>query len=477
MRGLTAELAEAALRSVGAEPKVPYPGQKKTPWPSVHLACGRDIYPRLSNLRGDRGVCRYCAGYERGAARRGRLADAAVAEMRLAGWEPLAPYPGTAAKWLSRHVACGAERETTLNRVRRPGRYGCETCWRRIEGHRTWDAVSAQAFMESLGLTPLEPWPGGSSRPWSARHDACGRPVSPRLGNLAAGQGPCNHCGHEAGKRKMMLDDSDAEAMMRRAGLHPISPFPGVDKPWLCIHIDCGKQTSPTYTNIKRGQGGCSPCGDLVLARLFRMPEQNARDLMLEQGLEPLEPYVNSNTPWRCRHTCGREVTPRLSTASRGLGICRYCNSAFPFDGPAEVYMVADAKALKVGIASPKGSRITQHTSLGWRLKWRVSVPTGDDAYALEQSVIKWWRETLDAKPAYSKTEMPQWGSTETVSWDATSAVETLEYVLQLAGSLKLRFTATPSDDVHVRPELAATNRRSGRSRRGRGAPSDLTLF
>ncbi len=466
-----------AIRAVGAEPKVPYPGRKNLPWPSVHVACGRDISPRLSNVRGDRGVCRHCAGFERGATRRAKLADAAVAEMRAAGWEPLAPYPGTAARWLARHLACGVEGETTLNGVRRPGRYGCETCWRKSEGHRTWNSESAHAFMKSRGLTPLEAWPGGSSQPWLARHDACGREVAPRLGNLAAGQGPCKHCGHEAGHRKMMLDEVDAKSMMQRAGLEPISPFPGVDRPWLCIHVECGGQTSPTYTNIKRGQGGCSPCGDRVLSNLFRMPEQEARELMREQGLEPLEPYVNSSTPWRCRHTCGKEVRPRLSTASRGLGICRYCNSSFPFDGPAEVYMVADLNALKIGIASPTGARISKHTALGWRLKWRVRVPTGDDAYALEQSVIRWWRETLAAAPMYSRADMPQWGSTETVSWDASSPADVLEYVIQLARALGLEHTPIPSEDIHTRPQRPATNRTTSRRRRARGTPSDLTLF
>lgn len=54
--------------------------------------------------------------------------------MRAAGWEPVSPY------WLSdqvarRHVACGAERETTPNRVRRL-EGTVEMCWGRIEGHR-----------------------------------------------------------------------------------------------------------------------------------------------------------------------------------------------------------------------------------------------------------------------------------------------------------------------------------------------------
>ena len=477
MGRISAEEAEAALRAAGAEPKVPYPGRKSLPWESVHVACGRVISPRLSNLRDGRGMCRFCAGVERGSIRKTQHADAAVAEMRAAGWEPLSPYPGSDGKWFARHVNCGVERVTTLNAVRGPSKYGCETCWRRAEGHRTWDPQSAFDFMKSVGLTPLVPWPGGSSQQWRARHDTCGREVTPRLGNLAAGQGPCNLCGQESAHRKLMLDEEDARAMMQRVGLEPISAFPGVDRPWLCLHTECGETTSPTYTNIKRGQGGCSPCGDRTVSQLLRMPEEQARELMRKRGLEPQEPYVNSNTPWRCRHTCGKIVHPRLSTASRGLGICRYCKSSFPFDGPADVYLVADSKAIKVGIASPNGARVAQHVALGWRLKWRVRVATGDDAYALEQSVIKWWRATLAAPPAYAKADMPQWGSTETVTWETVAPAEVLEFVIQLADSLSLTHSSFPAEDIHARPQRLASNRSVSRRRRARGTSSDLTLF
>lgn len=477
MRRSTAAEAEATLRAAGAEPKVPYPGRKNLPWKSVHVACGREISPRLSNLRGDRGVCRHCAGDERGVARKRRHAEAAVAEMRAAGWEPISPYPGAASRWLARHVACGVERETTLNTVRRPGKYGCKPCWRELEGHRIWSSESAHDFMKSVGLTPLEPWPGGSSRAWRARHDACGREVTPRLGNLAAGQGSCNHCGQESARRKLMLDERVAREMMLRAGLQPISPFPGVDQPWLCIHSACGAETSPSYTNIKRGQGGCAPCGDRAVSRLLRMPEEQARELMRRRGLEPLEPYVNSSTPWLCRHTCGKEVRPRLSNVTRGLGLCRYCNSTFPYDGPAQVYMVADSNALKIGMASLDGARISQHTALGWRLKWRVRVPTGDDAYALEQSVIRWWRETLAAAPAYLKSDMPQWGSTETVHWEAVGPAEVLEFVVQLAEEWGLDHTRFPSDELDDRPHRPALIRKVKRVKSGRESPSGPTLF
>ena len=43
-------------------------------------------------------------------------------------------------------------------------------------------------------------------------------------------------------------------------------------------------------------------------------------------GLEPLEPYVNSQTPWRCRcHTCGNEVSPRYSNVRGEHSGCRFC--------------------------------------------------------------------------------------------------------------------------------------------------------
>lgn len=207
------------------------------------------------------------------------------------------------------------------------------------------------------------------------------------------------------------------------------------------------------------------------------MPEDQARDLIRRHGLEPLEPYVNSITPWLCRHTCGKEVRPRLTNASRGFGICRYCDSTFPYDGPAQVYLAADFNALKIGISSRSRTRISQHTTLGWHLKWRMWVPTGDDAYALEQAAIRWWRYTLCATSAYTKSHMPQWGSTETVSWGSVTPHEVLDFVTQLATEWGLEYRSFPAFDVDDRPQREASTHRSTRGRRTRGTRSDLALF
>ena len=56
-----------------------------------------------------------------------------------------------------------------------------------------------------------------------------------------------------------------------------------------------------THSNIERGQGRCSACGDRPVASLLRMPE----------------PYVNSITRWCCTHKGGKIVHRQLSTASR----------------------------------------------------------------------------------------------------------------------------------------------------------------
>jgi hypothetical protein len=146
----------------------------------------------------------------------------------------------------------------------------------------------------------------------------------------------------------------------------------------------------------------------------LRMPEEKARAVMLEKGLDPLEPYRGSGKPWASRHTCGRVVSPTLSNVRVGKGICRYCNSDFPYDGPAALYLVVDRNAVKIGCASANLRRLADHRWFGWSLAWTVDVGTGDDAYNLEQAILTWWRDELGLMPAYEAGHLPQTGFSET---------------------------------------------------------------
>lgn len=430
--------AEAALimRAAGCVPLVAYPGSG-VPWPCIHEPCGEPIAPLYSNVRKRGRACRRCAGEKQGANRRAGLAHGAESTMRAAQFEPLEPYPGADKPWRCRHEPCGQVRTPTLNTVRRNGT-ACRPCWLSQQGFTVWSAESAETYFRDHGLEPLQPYPGSSSVPWPARHTVCGRVVTPRLANLAAGQGPCRECGQEATHTVQQLNHDEAAALMRRAGLEPLEQFPGVDRPWRCRHGRCSREVNPTYTNTKRGQGGCRSCAAQdASARLLR-PEPTARAIMNASRLEPLEPYRGSNKPWRCRHACGRTVTPTLNNVAAGRGICRYCNSAFPYAGPATLYLVADRDAVKIGCAKRGGTRIDEHRRRRWQLAWSLDVPTGDDAYNLEQAVIAWWRDELGLSPAYTRDHMPQWGATETARWEDMPPDSVLARVEQLAETLGL---------------------------------------
>ncbi len=135
---------------------------------------------------------------------------------------------------------------------------------------------------------------------------------------------------------------------------------------------------------------------------------------------------------------CGRTVAPTLSNVAQGRGICRYCHSVFPYAGPATLYLVADRDAVKIGCANRSGRRIDDHRRLGWQLAWSLDVPTGDNAYNLEQAVIAWWRDELGLSPAYTSDHMPQYGATETARWEDTPPDSVLAHVEQLAETWSL---------------------------------------
>ena len=57
------------------------------------------------------------------------------------------------------------------------------------------------------------------------------------------------------------IDPKVAEKVMLKAGLKPLEPFNKASYKWKSIHIQCGDVVYPTYSNVKRGRGGCAPCG------------------------------------------------------------------------------------------------------------------------------------------------------------------------------------------------------------------------
>ncbi|QHC68915.1 hypothetical protein GSU68_19550 (plasmid) [Rathayibacter sp. VKM Ac-2759] len=264
---------------------------------------------------------------------------------------------------------------------------------------------------------------------------------------------------------------------MKKAGLVPLEPYPGVDAPWLCQHERCGGEVRPSLTNTKRGQGGCPSCAAKDASERNRMPEEDARQIMTQHDLTPIAAYKNSFSPWPSRHKCGNIVSPALQNIKIGKGICRYCFSNFAYDGPATLYLVADRDAVKIGCAGRDTDRIPSHERRGWVLVWTMDTPTGDDAYNLEQAVLNWWKNDLHLSPAYTAAAMPQGGFSETAWWDEISPGSVLRKAQQLAGEYglgELPFRCTPFLLERPTQTSSALGRRA-RSRKP--SPSQLSLF
>lgn len=57
-----------------------------------------------------------------------------------------------------------------------------------------------------------------------------------------------------------------------------------------------------------------------------RLDPEAAATVMRAAGVEPIEPYRNSQSPWRCRClSCGREVTPRYTDVRGRHAGCKWC--------------------------------------------------------------------------------------------------------------------------------------------------------
>jgi hypothetical protein len=183
-RRLDAEEAAAVAASVDLVPLELYPGRDR-PWPCECARCGRIVTVRLGNMRAGNG-CAYCSQVRVDP-------DDAVKIMLAAGLTPLVPSPGSKEQWLSRCDRCGREVRPTFNMIGR-GQGGCRACGL-LDGaaKNRRDADEAEAIMREYGVTPLVSYPG-RNKAWRCTCNRCEREITPRLGGVLMGQGPCRYC-------------------------------------------------------------------------------------------------------------------------------------------------------------------------------------------------------------------------------------------------------------------------------------------
>jgi len=189
------------------------------------------------------------------------------------------------------------------------------------------DPIVAVERMREFGLEPLTEYPG-AGKPWKAKCLKCGTVGSPTLAHVQSRGGSCKECGRIRAADAKRLNPEAAAKLMREKGYEPLEPFFEGKHPWKCIHVICGNQVSPQYTNVAGGQGGCLYCGKIEAARKRRLDETKATNEMIGFGFQPIETYPGMNERWKCECIeCAEEFTASLANARAGANpVCSKCN-------------------------------------------------------------------------------------------------------------------------------------------------------
>jgi hypothetical protein len=116
------------------------------------------------------------------------------------------------------------------------------------------------------------------------------------------------------------LDPKLAIAEMLKAGFKTLEPYPGAGKSWKSKCLVCKKIVKPRLASIKRG-GGCAYCTGT------KVDPADAKSLMLDKNLKPLEPYIAAHHRWKCQCLqCGKIIYLQYHHVKQGVSGCAYCS-------------------------------------------------------------------------------------------------------------------------------------------------------
>jgi hypothetical protein len=441
---------DSILDSFGFKPLEEYPGASK-PWKLECLKCGNTLKPRLTHLlRGDVKGCKFC----RRIARINEAEDARAKGIKLPPTRtvrpkgidpyeesealkfleendliPLESFPGAStSKWKLQCKICCERTDQYFWQLRSGKARPCSKCGRggtligarKVGGPPRMSHDEAAAIMRAAGYEPLEKYKSVSS-PWRCRCTKCSSEVAPALVSVRKGHG-CQVC---AGQ---VVDPAKAEQIMRAMGYEPLVPYPRANSPWKSRCLKCGHESAPRFNSVQK-ETRCRYC-----SRLNLHPD-DAVEMMLAVGLEPLVPYPGTSVPWKCRCTnCGRTVSPRVGNARRAKG-CRYCSTGgFDFTAPSVVYLIThpEWQAHKIGITNVSSGRLAKHARRGW-VVYQTLETDGDKAWDIEKAILSWWRDDM-GMPAYLQPGVD--GHSETVSSSLISLEEVWSQVVAIAANI-----------------------------------------
>lgn len=378
------------------QPLEPYKDSKK-PWKSKCLQCGNTVSPALTNIRKGQNGCGFCSGNFVDI-------DSALDKMKLANLLPLVEYTKSHEAWKSQCLLCGRVVFPTYSSIQQ-GHSGCKYCSKKFV-----DAEEAKEVMLNNGLRPLEPFVKANYK-WKCKCLICGKIVTPTYSSIRNGNGGCKYC---AG---LVIEPKTAIALMKSVNLKPLAPFRSGHAKWKCKCLVCGKVVYQSYNRIQQGFGPCGYCaGRLVDVEDAINIMQNAG----LKPLDPY-PGALDRWKCECQKCgkIVTPTYSAIKKGQGGCRYC--AQIGIDYTGPGFIYLMTHQhlQSHKVGIGGSKRSRnrdrVTEHQKFGWNLHSRKDYETADDAFQVEQKVLYWLRQQKNLGIFLSEFEMPQGGYTETV--------------------------------------------------------------
>ena len=429
------KVAEKLMLAAGLKPLEPYRSANEK-WKCLHIKCGRIVFPQFSLIKRGQGGCRPCSFLKTGMASRISEKDA-LSKLKKNKLKLINKY-----EWVDKRTSfkvmcliCKSKSSVNWDTLGKKGRNpGCESCSRASAGVATVTLEKHTQLLAKHNLEPIGKYTGSNDLV-RVKCLVCGNKKKVKRNFLQARKNPKLGCMDCAGAK--IANPSKIKQVMKNAKLEPLVPYSGGHKKWKCRCLKCGEITYPEFNSILKGQGGCYPCGLVAIGNSKRTPESAAVAIMFKADIKPLEPYVNMNSPWKCRCLiCKRIITPSLANVKSGHKGCVYCAPAgLGMHKNSYVYLITNRElnAHKVGIGNVKKhmDRLGRFNARGWETFKVWQFETGREALDVEKMVFKVIRKELKIPPYLSYEQMKSTGGhVETMGADAISLLE-LEKIIK----------------------------------------------
>jgi hypothetical protein len=393
------KISEGAARKLflkhDLEPLAPFINSQ-LPWKSKCLVTGKIVSPTYGKVRDHGHRCKYCSE---------NVTDAvdAIALMKKAGFKTMAPFPGGNKPWKSQCLKCKKIFSPNFTNVKMG--FGCRYC-----NHIAVDPKDAVAAMKKRGFRTLEPYPG-ATRPWSVQCLTCKRKFDSVLGSLN-NQAKCKYCANIA------VDVADLLKRLKELKLKPLEKYQSATTPWKCKCLVCNHVVQPTWSRIKSGRGHCAYCSqrrvDIPQALKF-MKSIHLKPLVVFPG-------NNTPWLCKCLICKAEVTPRWSDVRRGQGGCSNCADYGLNYQKPGYIYLITNEKlkSHKIGIANSYKSRkfddrMYQHEKRGWKLYKKITYETVKDASDVETKILKWLRMDVGLPFNLSSKQMPQGGHTETV--------------------------------------------------------------